>query len=70
MKYAICLALGLAGCASWHWERPGASEGDYRQDEKLCKLGVYSGTDGAVTQAQVRVMHACMEGRGWRKVAN
>lgn len=67
MKYAL-IALCLTGCAAWHWERAGASADDYRQDEKLCKLGAYAGSDGAVTQAQVHRMHACLEARGWRKV--
>jgi len=66
MKYALILLAGLtAGCASWHWEKPG---GDYDVDEKYCKLQAYSGADGMVTNANVRKMHACMESRGWRKV--
>jgi len=68
MKFPLPLLLFvLAGCASWHWEKPGASADDYERDEKYCKLQVYSGIDGAVTQASVRRMHACLEGRGWRK---
>lgn len=60
----------LAGCAlgpRWHWERPGASPEDYDVDEKFCKVQSYSGTDGMVTKASVRRMHACLEARGWRK---
>ena len=63
-------ALALTSCSlwpSWHWEKPG---GDYSADEKYCKLQAYSGADGAVTKANVRVMHSCLEGRGWRKVDN
>lgn len=60
-------AVGLAGCASWHWEKPG---GDLGADERYCKLQTYSGADGMVTSAQVRAMHHYMESRGWRKVAN
>lgn len=72
MKLLLTLiaALTLAGCAlwpGWHWEKPG---GDYGNDERYCKLQAYSGADGMVTQANVRVMHHCLEGRGWRKVAN
>jgi hypothetical protein len=52
---------------SWHWEKPG---GDYSADEKYCKLQAYSGADGVVTKANVRIMHSCLEGRGWRKVDN
>lgn len=72
MKSLLMLiaALTLAGCAlwpGWHWEKPG---GDYGNDERYCKLQAYSGADGMVTQANVRVMHRCLEERGWRKVAN
>lgn len=59
----------LAGCAllspSWHWEKPG---GDYDADVRFCKQQTYSGTDGNVTNASVRRMHACMEAKGWKKV--
>ena len=67
---SVLLALALAGCSlwpSWHWEKPG---GDYSTDEKYCKLQAYSGADGVVTKANVRIMHSCLEGRGWRKVDN
>lgn len=67
MKFTILLLGTLAGCASWHWEKPG---GDYGLDEKYCKLQAYSGTDGMVTNASVRRMHGCMESKGWKKVAN
>jgi len=62
--------IGLAACSSWHWEKRGAYDGEYAQDEKVCKLEVYSGTDGMVTNASVRRMHACMLAKGWQKVAN
>jgi hypothetical protein len=62
--------LGLAGCASWHWEKRGASEADYDLDEINCKAQSYSGTDGMVTQASVRKMHNCLQAKGWRKVEN
>jgi len=67
------ILLSLAGCAllaSWHWEKRGASEGDYEVDEKACKLQSYSGTEGMVTNESVRRMHRCLESRGWHKVAN
>ncbi len=69
---AFLVALLLAGCAlqpSWRWEKVGAGEAEYPRDEKFCKLQAYSGADGMVTGAQVRQMHACLEGRGWRKIA-
>jgi len=68
MRYLIPLLL--AACASWHWEKPGASAADYELDEKYCKLQAYSGIDGRVTQASVRRMHQCLEDKGWRKAAN
>ena len=74
MKYCrfllFSVLLGLSACASWHWEKRGASDEDYLQDEKFCKVQSYSGTDGMVTQASVRKMQHCLEVRGWRKVAN
>ena len=62
--------LALAGCASWHWEKRGASEADDDLDEIHCKAQSYSGTDGMVTQASVRKMHNCLQAKGWRKVEN
>ncbi|KAB2923438.1 MAG: hypothetical protein F9K30_10810 [Dechloromonas sp.] len=70
MKYLLVVIIFLSGCASWHWEKRGASAGDYEADEKFCKLQAYSGTDGMVTQAHVRRMHECLQSRGWQKVAN
>lgn len=74
-KYALVLAvfLSFSACAlfsSWHWSRPGASDADYAADEAQCKARVYSGTDGMVTNASVRRMHGCMEGKGWIKQPN
>lgn len=70
MKYLFLAVLILSGCAAWHWEKRGSSATDYELDEKYCKLQAYSGTDGMVTKAGVRRMHECMEGKGWKKVAN
>lgn len=69
---SLCLvAILLSACSlfapKWHWEKTG---GDYEQDERFCKTQTYSGTDGMVTNASVRRMHACMESKGWRKVEN
>lgn len=70
MRLLIITLLGLTACSSWHWEKPGALDGDYVRDETVCKQQVYSGTDGIVTNASVRRMHACMMSRGWLKAAN
>jgi hypothetical protein len=67
---ALAATVLLGGCMlfpGWHWAKPGASEADYDIDLKFCKQLIYPGVDGAVTQASVRAMHACMESRGWRK---
>ena len=72
LALVLCLPI-LAACgllSTWHWERPGADEADYKTDEIQCKGRAYSGTDGAVTKEGVRRMHACMEAKGWRKVQN
>ena len=70
MKLLMIAFIGLAACSSWHWEKRGALDGEYAQDEKYCKLEVYSGTEGMVTNASVRRMHDCMLAKGWQKVAN
>lgn len=70
MKLLMIVFIGLVACSSWHWEKPGAADGEHAQDEKFCKQQVYSGTDGMVTQASVRRMHACMMAKGWQKVPN
>lgn len=74
-KHTLVLVvfLPLSACAlfpSWHWAKTGASDADYTADETQCKARVYSGTDGVVTNASVRRMHACMEGKGWIKQPN
>jgi hypothetical protein len=70
MKLLFIAFVGLAACSSWHWEKPGALDGDYARDENFCKQQTYSGTDGIVTNASVRRMHACMAAKGWQKAAN
>lgn len=69
----IVLLLALAGCAlrpNWHWEKPGASDEQYTAEVNQCKAATYSGTDVMIGTEMVRRMHACMEAKGWRKVAN
>ena len=76
MRLGVCgaaLLVLVAGCSlrpGWHWEKPGADDAAYEQDIKFCKLQAYSGADIAVTNENVRRMHACMQGRGWRKVSD
>lgn len=70
---AFCGLLTITGCAlkpAWHWEKPGASEQDYTTDLNQCKFATYPDTTGTVTNESVRRMFACMEGKGWSKVAN
>lgn len=70
---AACSLLVVAGCAlkpAWHWAKPGASEQDYTTDLNQCKFATYPDTTGAVTNESVRRMFACMEAKGWSKVAN
>jgi hypothetical protein len=70
MKILMIALFGLTACSSWHWEKSGALDDDRTRDEIFCKQQVYSGTDGFVTNASVRRMHACMAAKGWQKVAN
>ena len=70
---AICILVGLTGCAlqpKWHWEKPGASDQEYTQDLNQCKTVTYPDTTGMVTNEAVRRMFACMEAKGWSRVAN
>jgi hypothetical protein len=68
----ILLAAVIAsGCSllapSWHWEKAG---GDYDTDIRDCKTATFSDSSGAMpTTVSVRRMQACMEGKGWKKVA-
>lgn len=68
------LLIGPGGCAllgpGWHWAKPGAGEDELSWDRNQCKAKVYSGSSGAVTNETVRRMFACMESRGWSKVAD
>lgn len=69
----MALTLFFAGCAlrpDWHWERPGASDADYETDMRFCKSTTDQALNGSVTYESVRRVHACMEDRGWNKVAN
>lgn len=73
LSLSLALAVATAGCGlfpSTHWEKKGASEADYKFDETQCKAKTYAGNDGAVTNASVRRMHACLQERGWSKVPN
>lgn len=69
----VLIAGLLAACAlapAWHWEKKGGGEADYSFDEAQCKAKLHAGTDGMVTKESVRRMQACMEAKGWSKVAN
>ena len=71
IRLTACSMTFLTSCAlwpGWHWEKPGASEADYALDVKTCKVSNPAPMDGSVTQQSVRGIHACLEGKGWRKV--
>jgi len=73
MVLATCIFAGVTGCAlkpTWHWEKPGASDQEYSFDLNQCKTATYPDTSGMVTNEAVRRMFACMEAKGWSKVAN
>jgi len=68
-----CLFVGVAGCAlkpTWHWEKRGATDEEYSFDLNQCKAATYTDASGVVTNESVRRMFACMERKGWSKVAN
>jgi len=70
---ALCILVGLTGCSlqpKWHWEKPGASDQEYTLDLNQCKTATYPDTTGMVTNEAVRRMFACMEAKGWSRVAN
>ena len=67
------LIIAITGCAlkpSWHWEKRGASDEEYSFDLNQCKAATYTDASGIVTNESVRRMYACMERKGWSKVAN
>jgi hypothetical protein len=70
-SYFLLVVACTSACSllapSWYWEKAG---GDYDADVRDCKTVTFSDSSGAMpTTASVRRMHACMEGKGWRKVA-
>lgn len=67
----LFLGILLAGCATWHWEKDGASEEQYRSDMNHCKGVSYPlGSDGMVTKEMLRRMENCMAAHGWHKAPN
>ena len=67
------VVTGLIGCVgrpAWHWEKQGAGDEQLTWDQNQCKARVYAGSAGAVTNETVRHMFACMESKGWSKVAD
>lgn len=69
----VTLCLLFTGCSlrqDWHWERAKASDADYETDLRFCKANTDQALNGAVTYESVRRIHACMEGRGWKKIAD
>jgi hypothetical protein len=67
-------ALGLlAGCATqpeWHWEKQGSSQSMYNQEFAQCRAQAVGSTMGMVNYGTIMILHDCMEGKGWEKVAN
>ena len=70
----LCVIPGLSACTllgpAWHWEKPGGGQAALEHDQNVCKARVYAGSNGEVTGAGVRRMHACMEALGWSKVSD
>lgn len=50
-----CLALALGGCGYYRWQKPGASNDDFKADQATCSQ---SGAGAAA-------FNACMKDRGW-----
>lgn len=71
--YAGLAFFSLSACtlfqSNWQWEKAGASVADYDADVRYCKSHSEQPLDGAVTEASVRRIHACLEQHGWRKVS-
>ena len=49
----VATLVGLAGCGLYKWEKPGASDADFKTDSQACQQGNPDGYD------------ACMKQRGW-----
>ena len=72
MKKTVILAALLVGCASannsWHWEKRGAGSDEFTTDYGLCKAQAFGASTNLMQVAIV--LNGCMEGHGWRKVAD
>lgn len=67
------MALLVASCATdkgWHWQRAGATQQQFNMDDGQCRAQAYAGTGGYINIGTAMILHSCMEGKGWQKVAN
>jgi hypothetical protein len=65
----LILALLLAGCATkqTYWEKAGASQQDFYQDQGQCQAQAF-GVTGMNTLQVAIVYSGCMRGKGWYQV--
>ena len=64
--------ISIFGCATpdrgWHYEKQGATNGDYNVDRGQCQAQAFSAT-GNLLQAAI-IIDGCMQRKGWVKVSN
>lgn len=69
----VATLILLSGCATqpeWRWDKPGATQAELSQDIGQCRAQGLAGTQGMVTPGTAMIMHSCMQGKGWNKVAS
>jgi hypothetical protein len=66
---AVTVVASLGACAQqqWHWERPGATAGDFYQDRGQCNAQAFAVPGAGLLQIAL-VQNSCLQGKGWEKV--
>jgi hypothetical protein len=68
MRYVL-LSLLLAACATKQtfWEKPGAGQAEFYQDQGQCHAQAF-GVTGMNAMQIALVYNGCMRGKGWYQV--
>lgn len=68
MRYLVVLLL--AGCATTErvWEKPGATQQEFAQDQGQCQAQGFGAPAGPTSLQAAMMMNACMRGKGWYMV--
>lgn len=68
----LALVLALSGCARYQWQKPGATEAEFKMDAYNCEKdmrqsGYYGGGLAGAIEA-IEFEHRCMEAHGYTQV--